>query len=347
MPGFLPESTAELATAGLVQRLQTVVAQASRATAVARSPTVRRWTTRIRAFPRVTVQVRLRCGAGEMAAVLHALESGTPRLFVDNLDILAQRYFFAPGSGGNQTGGLDVNSDLSVTFAPVSRPGSGGDGRPGKRRKTTGRDDSKRTIASLWTCCSAMVVYWAVPPALALAGMAAGSCQVAGRCPLLQSPPADPRAAGTTRPLVASTRKIRCACCSPPIVGRSRSCSAATRTPPTTSDYILSGVLLVPQVKLAMVQPSDGGDPERVKLGDAVEAAPAWRLVALEPAQRGVRGPGRAEDAGTARVFDGNGGEPPRRRQSPATRRPMARRRRTRPPPRSCAPGAGTGGLAR
>jgi general secretion pathway protein M len=113
VPGFLPEATAELATAGLVQRLQTVVAQASpgnRSCAISnRSPIDDAHPGR---FPRVTVQVRLRCGAGEMAAVLHELESGTPRLFVDNLNILAQRYFFAPGQGGNQSGGLDVSFDL-------------------------------------------------------------------------------------------------------------------------------------------------------------------------------------------------------------------------------------------
>jgi general secretion pathway protein M len=120
VPGFLPESTAELATAGLVQRLQTVVAQASpgnRSCAITnRSPVDDAHPGR---FPRVTVQVRLRCGAGEMAAVLHAVESGTPRLFVDNLNILAQRYFFAPGRGGNQSGGLDVSFDLYGYLRPL------------------------------------------------------------------------------------------------------------------------------------------------------------------------------------------------------------------------------------
>ncbi len=120
VPGFLPESTTELATAGLVQRLQTVVAQASpgnRSCAITnRSPIDDAHPGR---FPRVTVQVRLRCGAGEMAAVLHELESGTPRLFVDNLNILAQRYFFAPGQGGNQSGGLDVSFDLYGYLRPL------------------------------------------------------------------------------------------------------------------------------------------------------------------------------------------------------------------------------------
>ena len=33
-------------------------------------------------FARVVVQVRLNCGSPELAAVLHSLESGAPRLFV-------------------------------------------------------------------------------------------------------------------------------------------------------------------------------------------------------------------------------------------------------------------------
>ncbi len=121
--GFLPEASAELATAGLVQRLETVVAQASpgnRACAISnRSPLSEPRPDR---FARVTVQVRLRCGTPELAAVLHALESGTPRLFVDNLNVLAQRYFFMPGQAGARNGGLDVSFDLYGYLRPAMRP---------------------------------------------------------------------------------------------------------------------------------------------------------------------------------------------------------------------------------
>ena len=118
-PGFLPETTPERATAGLVQRLETVVAQASpgnRSCAISnRSPVAE---SRPERFPRVTVQVRMRCGAPELASVLHALESGTPRMFVDNLNVLAQRYFFQPGQGRTQGAGLDVSFDLYGYIAP-------------------------------------------------------------------------------------------------------------------------------------------------------------------------------------------------------------------------------------
>lgn len=120
-PGFLTETTTELATAGLVQRLEAVVLAASpgnRSCAITnRSPLDDERAGRER-FRKVTVQVRLRCGTPELAAALHALESGTPRLFVDNLNVLAQRYFFLPGQSAQQ-GGLDVSFDLYGYLRPL------------------------------------------------------------------------------------------------------------------------------------------------------------------------------------------------------------------------------------
>ncbi|HEY5802956.1 MAG TPA: type II secretion system protein GspM [Lysobacter sp.] len=119
-PGFLPEASAELATAGLVQRLEAVVAQASpgnRSCAISnRSPLTE---PRRERYARVVVQVRMRCGSPELTAVLHALESGAPRLFVGNLNILSSRGYFLPGNtqpGGD--GGLDVSFDLSGYLRP-------------------------------------------------------------------------------------------------------------------------------------------------------------------------------------------------------------------------------------
>ena len=84
-------------------------------------------------------------------------------------------------------------------------------------------------------------------------------------------------------------------------------------------DYILTSVLLVPQVKLAMVQPTGGGEPLRIKLGDSVEAAPAWRLVGLNPRSAVFEGPGGQKTL-ELRVFDGTGGEPPSAGGGAATR---------------------------
>jgi general secretion pathway protein M len=112
VPGFMAERSPELATAALVKRLETAVLEASpgnRSCAISnRSPMTE---ARQGRFPRAVVQVRLRCGNPELAAVLHSLESGAPRLFVDNLNVLVSRQFFAAGGGG-QGAGLDVTFDL-------------------------------------------------------------------------------------------------------------------------------------------------------------------------------------------------------------------------------------------
>ena len=110
-PGFLPEENKELASAGLVQRLQQVVAGASpNANAcqiTAQTPTDM---PSKEPFPRVMVQVRLRCGMAELGAVLHALEGGSPQLFIDNLDLLSRRSYLTSGTEGG--GGIDVTFDL-------------------------------------------------------------------------------------------------------------------------------------------------------------------------------------------------------------------------------------------
>lgn len=110
-PGFLPEANRELASAGLVQRLQQVVASASpnqnACQITAQTPT--EMPTQ-EPFPRVMVQVRLRCGMRELAAVLHALESGSPQLFIDNLDLLSRRSYLAATT--ESAGALDVSFDL-------------------------------------------------------------------------------------------------------------------------------------------------------------------------------------------------------------------------------------------
>ena len=110
-PGFLPENTRELASAGLVQRLQQVVSAASpnpnACQITAQTPTDM---PSQEPFPRVMVQVRLRCGMGELAAILHALESGSPQLFIDNLDLLSRRSYLT--AGGDSSSGLDVSFDL-------------------------------------------------------------------------------------------------------------------------------------------------------------------------------------------------------------------------------------------
>ena len=55
-----------------------------------------------------------------LLAVLHALESARPWLFVDALGITAQRYFAVPGAAQPQEGGLDVGFNLYGYLRPAA-----------------------------------------------------------------------------------------------------------------------------------------------------------------------------------------------------------------------------------
>ena len=122
-PGFLAESTAEAAAAALSSRVQDVVLSASpgnRGCVVSnRTPMP---DNRSEAdYTRVSLQVRLRCGVDETANVLHALETGTPRLFVENLNMLAQRFQQSTEEAGT---GLDVSFEL-IGYLQPGHPDAG------------------------------------------------------------------------------------------------------------------------------------------------------------------------------------------------------------------------------
>lgn len=75
-------------------------------------------------------------------------------------------------------------------------------------------------------------------------------------------------------------------------------------------DYVLTSVLIAPDFRMAILQPSEGGDSVRVRVGTAPESAPGWRLVSLEPRKAVFEGP-EGERKLDLRVFDGEGGAPP------------------------------------
>lgn len=75
-------------------------------------------------------------------------------------------------------------------------------------------------------------------------------------------------------------------------------------------DYVLTSVLRTPDFAMAILQPSDGGDSVRLKIGEAPPAASNWLLDSVDA--RSVvfttpEGPRTLE----LRVFDGSGGQPP------------------------------------
>lgn len=83
-------------------------------------------------------------------------------------------------------------------------------------------------------------------------------------------------------------------------------------------DYQLTSVLITPRLKLAIIQPADGSESVRVRLGDAPESHPAWRLTGLSERSAVFEGPDGQRTLGL-RVFDGVGGARPTEIGSPAT----------------------------
>ena len=84
-----------------------------------------------------------------------------------------------------------------------------------------------------------------------------------------------------------------------------------------TFDFVLSSVLITPRVQMAILQAAESGESVRLKLGDAPESAPNWRLVEINPRSAVIEGP-EGRRTLELRVFDGVGGQAP----TPAASRP-------------------------
>ncbi|WP_407354073.1 hypothetical protein [Luteimonas sp. R10] len=103
------------------------------------------------------------------------------------------------------------------------------------------------------------------------------------------------------RPLFASDRRHRPFFLEPQVDGEEG---------PGEFDVVLTSVLITPDLQMAIVQPREGGEPLRVKVGESPRTAPAWSLVSVGPRSAVFAGP-EGERALELRVFDGVGGQPP------------------------------------
>jgi general secretion pathway protein M len=112
-PAFLTEMDFDSAAAGLTQRLKQIVSEHAR-DAQSCQIIMNQYSrpTDKELFERASIRVRLRCSLEEFAPILYDLESGSPMLFVDELQVWKQSGYRAPGS--NQvTSYLDVQFTLS------------------------------------------------------------------------------------------------------------------------------------------------------------------------------------------------------------------------------------------
>ncbi len=74
-------------------------------------------------------------------------------------------------------------------------------------------------------------------------------------------------------------------------------------------DFLLTGVLISPQVRLAILQPTGGGESQRVREGSAPEGAAGWRLVEVQSRRALFEGAG-GQATLDLRTF-GDAGAPP------------------------------------
>ena len=76
-------------------------------------------------------------------------------------------------------------------------------------------------------------------------------------------------------------------------------------------DYVLTSVMITPSFRMAIIQPPDGSSPPlRIKLGEAADALPNWRLQELDARSAVFIGP-EGERRLELRVYNGVGGEAP------------------------------------
>ena len=147
---------------------------------------------------------------------------------------------------------------------------------------------------------------------LALAGMGAYA-PVLPDAPALAAvptvrPPAKPRlgppmlyAAITARPLLSEDRQPR------PFVIASQTGETAAAP---SFDLILTSVLITPGLQMAILQSPDGSQSLRVRVGDAPDTQPSWRLSSLSARSAVFEGP-EGQRTLQLRVFDGTGGATP------------------------------------
>lgn len=111
-PGFLSETDFDSAAAALSQRLRQIVAAHARSEQSCQIIMSQyQPSTEKELFERAAIRVRLRCSLTEFQPILYDIESASPMLFVDDVQIWAQSGFQQPGS--NQVSSyLDIQMTL-------------------------------------------------------------------------------------------------------------------------------------------------------------------------------------------------------------------------------------------
>ncbi|RZA21095.1 MAG: hypothetical protein EOP93_04135 [Lysobacteraceae bacterium] len=146
------------------------------------------------------------------------------------------------------------------------------------------RFDQAGPLTWLLAACAGWAILLWIAALLGMGGQVAEAKAASGQAPLPQPKPAVPDRIGplaqyveaASRPLFTQDRRPR----SFMATGSAGEDAAAQNQ---SLDFILTGVLISPQVRLAVLQPSGGGEAQRVRVGKSPEGAAGWRLVEVQP----------------------------------------------------------------
>ena len=166
------------------------------------------------------------------------------------------------------------------------------------------RFDQAGPLTWLLAACAGWALLLWLAALLGLGNAVAPTSSIVADTPLPQAKPASPDRIGplaqyaeaAARPVFTSDRRPRSFLATGP------DGDAGMGMQSQSLDFILTGVLISPQLRMAFLQPTGGGESVRVREGASPEGASGWRLVEVQP-RRVVFAGGGGETSLDLRVF--------------------------------------------
>jgi general secretion pathway protein N len=157
--------------------------------------------------------------------------------------------------------------------------------RPVAERSLLHRFEQAGLLTWLLAACAGWALLLWLAALLGLGSAVAPTPSITAGVSLPQAQPAKPDRIGplaqyaeaAERPVFTSDRRPRS------FVATAPDGDIATGGQSQSLDFILTGVLISPQVRLAILQPTGGGESVRVREGASPEGASGWRLVEVQP----------------------------------------------------------------
>lgn len=128
---FLPETNEDLAIANLTSKLREIVSSTARDQARCQLLSTQKTSSpKPEPYKRVSLQVRMSCDMEDIVRIMYKLETATPLLFLDELNLYPRTHFDSgqPIAGGNMEVRFDVSGYIRIPKndpnAPTATPGT-------------------------------------------------------------------------------------------------------------------------------------------------------------------------------------------------------------------------------